>query len=313
MKLSSQLSKCFVALALVSSSWGSVQAGGTLYNEFDYKAHPWALDFIDKDSDSEWKFIARFQYTDPLSKKSAHFVFYGNPTDARGYRTMVRLSPTQPSGMLSTYNRPYEHFETLGLYNVLPLLTQAYQRLGLYAQVADAGNNSHLFVTAENQHEFYRIKNTRSYLLHVKINDPEKKDPFENLDTPHPTYKGMQIERVTLDIGTMIIGTINEPGMLHAHIMGRGDPAHAYIGNLILGGPNPGEMFNLRGDGKEPGNDNKLGWWISVPSKKGPADTYEQKREKQKKYEPMLQAFSRSVFDVFHSNPVEGLVLESTR
>lgn len=54
-----------------------------------------------------------------------------------------------------------------------------------------------------------------------------------------------------LEDGKIVLGSKSEPLMLHSHCYGRGDPEHAYITELPhvkLGGPRPGENFDLRGD-----------------------------------------------------------------
>lgn len=63
----------------------------------------------------------------------------------------------------------------------------------------------------------------------------------------------------------VILGKSSEPIMNHLHLICRGNPNHAYISelpDLKLGGPVPGEMFNMRGDAKEgdPGNMSKVKW-----------------------------------------------------
>ena len=283
-------------------------ANGTLYNQFSYEGHPWALDFIDRNSDKESKFIARFKYTAPETGKEAHFVFYGNPTDSRGYRSILWLSSADPRDMVSTYSRPFESHEMTGLYSIFPVLTQAYQKLGLYAQIADAENNSHLFVTAENKNNFFKIKNTKSIIFKNDKNSHK----FEGLESASPKYKGQvssqEIEPANLAVGTMVIGTEDEPGMLHAHLIGRGNPEHAFAGNLPLGGPKPGEIFNMRGDEteKDLGNRKKTPWW-------GMRDSPEVKKEKHKPIEPILQALTIHCSDALKQNPVPGLTIVSLR
>ena len=61
--------------------------------------------------------------------------------------------------------------------------------------------------------------------------------------------------------GIFAIGTTGEPGMLHGHVIGRGDPAACYAeSKSVLGGPPPGRLFNMRGDGTDDGNKSKLKW-----------------------------------------------------
>jgi hypothetical protein len=63
--------------------------------------------------------------------------------------------------------------------------------------------------------------------------------------------------------GKLVLGTPSEPIMLHGHVLGRGDPGRAYVPGLPdfhLGGPPPGRLFNMRGDGSDAGNTRKEKW-----------------------------------------------------
>lgn len=44
-----------------------------------------------------------------------------------------------------------------------------------------------------------------------------------------------------------LMGQEHEPAFLHGHVVGRGDPLHEYIPGVALRGPNPGEIFEHRG------------------------------------------------------------------
>lgn len=56
------------------------------------------------------------------------------------------------------------------------------------------------------------------------------------------------------------LGTNEEPSMLHAHVICRGDPDKNYIDNIPLLGPEPGIQFNMHGIGKEQGNNTRVKW-----------------------------------------------------
>jgi hypothetical protein len=70
---------------------------------------------------------------------------------------------------------------------------------------------------------------------------------------------GNNSQSLTID-GKIQIGNEREPSMLHGHIIARGNPTNAYIANVLLKGPNPNILFNMRGDGFEEGNKAKLKW-----------------------------------------------------
>lgn len=60
--------------------------------------------------------------------------------------------------------------------------------------------------------------------------------------------------------GSVQIGNEKEPSLLHGHVIGRGNPEMAYIGNVTLKGPKAGFEMNLRGDGSDEGNVGKENW-----------------------------------------------------
>nr|WP_238584481.1 hypothetical protein [Legionella gratiana] len=58
-----------------------------------------------------------------------------------------------------------------------------------------------------------------------------------------------------------IIGNEEEPGMLHLHLWGRGDPKHEFIPGVPLRGPEPGLMFDLIAKSKStPTNQFAIKW-----------------------------------------------------
>jgi hypothetical protein len=60
--------------------------------------------------------------------------------------------------------------------------------------------------------------------------------------------------------GKTMLGKPNEPNMLHAHIIARGNP-DLVIGDGVLAGPPPGYMFDMRGQTiGEKGNEKKEKW-----------------------------------------------------
>jgi hypothetical protein len=162
-----------------------------------YKPDHWAVSYPKL---SDKNFIAILNVNQTLMNVKL------NPSDARGYRSIVTIIH---SDMSSTLNRPYTFAEKSALQLALCVVAEAYEKSGCpIVQQQIAGNNS-LSLTAD---------------------------------------------------GLVQIGNANEPNMLHGHIIARGNPQKSYIGNVILNGPLPNIMFNMRGDGAEEGNKSKLKW-----------------------------------------------------
>ena len=79
--------------------------------------------------------LARFQLSD--------YAVYLNPTDKRGYRSIVRLINNDE--MISTINREYNSSERIGLSLLMSLITEAYTHIVPIVQNTIAGNNAHSF------------------------------------------------------------------------------------------------------------------------------------------------------------------------
>lgn len=66
------------------------------------------------------------------------------------------------------------------------------------------------------------------------------------------------------EFGFTCLGTKDYPSFLHAHLVGRGDPAKEYIKGVRLEGPAFGKEFSLMANNpKETGNDVKVPWTTS--------------------------------------------------
>ncbi len=169
-----------------------------VYYEGQYESSHWAMK---RTTAQDANFIAVGRFGD------SEYTIYLNPTDSRGYRSIVSLSDTTDLSM--GYNRDYTTHERIGLNLLIALVTEIYAKIGLEAQSAVAGNNSHSF-------------------------DPET--------------------------GITYIGSPKEPSMLHGHVMGRGNPSGEYVDGVPLGGPQPGELFDMRGITNIPGNNSKTKW-----------------------------------------------------
>lgn len=75
--------------------------------------------------------------------KNKGFAFYLNPTDCRGYRSIVRLFDNDNMG--STFNRDFTFDEQMGLGKCLQVVSHVYQQIVPLTQVLILGNNSHSF------------------------------------------------------------------------------------------------------------------------------------------------------------------------
>jgi hypothetical protein len=72
---------------------------------------------------------------------NAEYALYMNPTDKRGYRSLIRL--IQNNDMASTINRDYTSEERIGLNLLIALMTDTYSHIAPIVQSAVAGNNAH--------------------------------------------------------------------------------------------------------------------------------------------------------------------------
>lgn len=77
--------------------------------------------------------------------EQSDYAIYLNPTDKRGYRSIVRLIDNDRMNL--TFNRTYTSSERIGLSLAMALVTEAYSRIVPIAQNAIAGNNAHSFDT----------------------------------------------------------------------------------------------------------------------------------------------------------------------
>lgn len=74
------------------------------------------------------------------------------------------------------------------------------------------------------------------------------------------------------ETGVTQLGQIDEPCVLHGHVWGRGNIVKAYVENVALGGPTPGEIFELRIKPHEGAGNNQRKPW-----KKGEAKIVSQR------------------------------------
>ena len=102
------------------------------YFQGTYPATHWALQPYTL---ADPKVIALARYM------NAEYALYMNPTDKRGYRSLIRL--IQNNDMASTINRDYTSEERIGLNLLIALMTDTYIRIAPIVQSAVAGNNAH--------------------------------------------------------------------------------------------------------------------------------------------------------------------------
>lgn len=75
--------------------------------------------------------------------KGSEYAIYTNPTDKRGYRSIVRF--VNHSDMSSTVNRDYTQQEQRGLALVVEMVEGVFRQFAPIVQTFKAGNNSHKF------------------------------------------------------------------------------------------------------------------------------------------------------------------------
>lgn len=83
---------------------------------------------------------------------------------------------------------------------------------------------------------------------------------YENFDIIAQISIAGNVSQSINSEGLCQIGNEKEPSLLHGHVIGRGNPSIAYIGQVTLKGPKAGLEMNLRGDGQEEGNKSKEKW-----------------------------------------------------
>ena len=103
-------------------------------SQLAYPPHHWVLQPLTL-TDLNVVALVYFQQCD--------YAVYLNPSDKRGYRSIVRL--INNDRMLSTINREYTSSERIGLALSMAMVTDAYARIVPIAQNVVAGNNAHSF------------------------------------------------------------------------------------------------------------------------------------------------------------------------
>jgi HIT-related len=149
------------------------------YIEHKYPENHWALD-----STKEGTCIAFVKFRDKYS-----YAIKLNPTDRRGYRSLVTYLGDNQSDIQSTFNRQYTVAEQRGLSDITTLMVEIYKKIGLpITQTAQAGNNSHSF---DETSGITQIGNTKEpSMLHTHVwgrgNPKQEYIPGVPLDGPNP-------------------------------------------------------------------------------------------------------------------------------
>jgi hypothetical protein len=110
------------------------------FSDSEYCPDHWAMKKFDLSDQTNNNLVAIFGKSGKMDKG---FAFYLNPTDRRGYRSLVRFFDND--SMASTFNRNFSFEEQLVLVNCLQIVSHVYQQIVPISQVCILGNNSHSF------------------------------------------------------------------------------------------------------------------------------------------------------------------------
>lgn len=127
-----------------------------IYYKDLYSSNHWALQPYKL---TDQKVVALAYY------KNCEYTIYMNPTDKRGYRSIIRL--INNNDMSSTINREYTSYEKRGLFLLIQLMMDVYNNVVPITQIAIAGNNSHLF--DQESGTIYIGKSAEPSFLHAHI------------------------------------------------------------------------------------------------------------------------------------------------
>jgi hypothetical protein len=145
--------------ALLMSVLTSTVNGSTTIKEYyagDYSLDHWSL---------QPKELNNAQVVALAYFKDAEYAIHMNPTDKRGYRSIVSF--IKKDEMLSTLNRDYSTKERIGLGLTLQLVAEAYSRILPISQTSVAGNNAHAFDSQTGI--TYIGKSTEPSMLHGHV------------------------------------------------------------------------------------------------------------------------------------------------
>ena len=122
-------------MTVAASGYGALSAETQkVFYEGEYAADHWSMELKTWDDPN---LIAYAHYGD------SEYAVYLNPTDKRGYRSIVNMIDSSVPG--ATFNRNYTSEERIGLGLVIQLVADVYSQIVPIAQTAVAGNNSHSF------------------------------------------------------------------------------------------------------------------------------------------------------------------------
>lgn len=175
-----------------------------------------------------------------------------------------------PEKRLTFYDKPYKdghwalHIPTIADKNFIATLKINGVKIGLKLNQTDArGYRGSACLMADSESKMVSTFN-RDYSINEKLALNAALSIFAGAYENHGiiaqiSIAGNNSQSVNPD-GSVQIGNEKEPSLLHGHIIGRGNPETAYIGNVALKGPKAGSEMNLRGDGSDEGNKSKEKW-----------------------------------------------------
>jgi len=108
-----------------------------IFRRFKYNKNHWPI----KMQNSENRFIIR-----NMNYKRYNFVVRLNPTDSRGYRTIVSYLGKNNDQIEGTLNRKYAHEENCALQTIASKIGSCFESFDLVTQIEVAGNNCHEFI-----------------------------------------------------------------------------------------------------------------------------------------------------------------------
>lgn len=108
-----------------------------VYNSFSYSQDHWAVNV----QENERKYIVRY-----VSEGGYNFRIMLNPTDCRGYRTIITYVGNNLNHQITdTFNRRFTNEERTALLAVTSKICTCFEEFELITQIEVAGNNSHTF------------------------------------------------------------------------------------------------------------------------------------------------------------------------
>ncbi len=209
------------------------------------------------------KLIKFFSENDPSNKEVKMF--------RETQKNKSELFESKSSGIrLGYYDKPYKadhwalHVPTIEDKNFIAILKINGVKIALELNPTDARGYRGIAVLVEDDKAKMGSTFNREYSIEEKLALNTALSVFarayENYGMiAQISIAGNNSQSIKPD-GSVQLGNEKEPSLLHGHIIGRGNPEVAYIGDVTLKGPKAGAEMNLRGDGSDEGNRGKVKW-----------------------------------------------------